>query len=442
MRARDRRRDFRLLLAGQTTSQLGTQVSGVAVPLLAVVTLHAGPFEVGLVSAAGTVAFALIGLPTGAWLDRMRKRPALVAGDAVRAALLATIPVAGLLGVLTIGQLVVVMLLVGAARVVFDVGYQSYLPTVTGPDRILAGNAAMETLRASGQVVGPGVGGVLVSLVGAAAVVLVQAVTFAVSAVSLLAIRAREEPAPRLERPHLGREIREGLAVVVRSPVLRATAAASAFSNVAFAVASAVTVLFLARELLLPPAAIGLVVALGAVAAMAGAAITPRAARRIGSARIVWVALAVAAPFGLLVPLAQPGWPVALAVAGAAGGELGQLVYAITNVSLRQRVVPARLLGRVNATMRFLVLGAFPLGALGGGLLGAAIGVRGTLWVAAALVLVSPIPPALALRGVRDVDDLPATPVPEEGLRPRRRPRGAAPRPGRGPARTRRAPRP
>lgn len=401
------RRDFRLLLAGQTTSQLGAQVSGVAVPLLAVVTLHAGPFEVGLVSAAGTVAFALIGLPTGAWLDRVRKRPALVAADAVRALLLASIPVAALLGVLSIAQLVVVMLLSGAARVVFDVGYQSYLPTVTGRDRVLAGNAAMETLRASGQVVGPGLGGVLVTLVGPAAVVLVQAVTFAVSAVSLAAIRTRERPPEGTGPRHLGREIVEGLGTVARTPVLRATAVASGLSNVAFAVASAVTVLFLARTLLLPPAAIGLVVALGAVGAMAGAALTTRAARAAGSARIVWVSLLVAAPFGVLVPLAQPGWTVALAVVGIAGGELGQLVYAITNVSVRQRVVPERLLGRVNATMRFLVLGAFPLGALAGGLLGAAVGVRGTLWVAAALVLLAPLPLLAALRGVRDVEQLP-----------------------------------
>jgi predicted MFS family arabinose efflux permease len=145
---------------------------------------------------------------------------------------------------------------------------------------------------------------------------------------------------------------------------------------------------------------------------MAGAALTTRAARVLGSARVVWVSLLAAAPFGLLVPLAQPGWSVVLAVVGVAGGELGQLVYAITNVSLRQRLVPERLLGRVNATMRFLVLGAFPLGALAGGLLGAAIGVRGTLWVAAALVLLAPLPLAAALRGRRDVEDLPATAVP------------------------------
>ena len=189
------RRDFHLLLVGQTTSQLGTQVSGVAIPLLAVLTLGASPFQLGLVTAAGALAFAVIGLPAGAWVDRWRRRPILIASDLARTALLLTIPVASLVGILTLTQLIVVSLLVGAARVFFDVGYQSYLPTVSGPDRLLGANSAMETVRAGGQVAGPGIGGWLVSLVGAANVMLLQAATFAVSAVSLLAIRA---PEPKL----------------------------------------------------------------------------------------------------------------------------------------------------------------------------------------------------------------------------------------------------
>ncbi len=157
-----RHRDFRLLLIGQTTSQLGSQVSAVAIPLLAVLTLGASPLQLGLVTAAGTVAFAVVGLPAGAWLDRCRRRPVLVASDLARAALPATIPLAALLGVLTITQLVVVSLLAGLARVFFDIGYQSYLPTVVGEDGLLTGNSARETVRASGQIAGPGVGGWLV----------------------------------------------------------------------------------------------------------------------------------------------------------------------------------------------------------------------------------------------------------------------------------------
>ncbi|WP_188189874.1 MFS transporter [Nonomuraea sp. SYSU D8015] len=410
-----RRRDFRLLLLGQTTSQLGTQVSGVAIPLLAVVTLGASPLELGLVTAAGTVAFALIGLPAGAWLDRWRRRPVLVASDVARAVLLATIPLAALLGRLTIAHLVVVSLLAGVARVFFDVGYQSYLPSVVGRTGLLAGNSAMETVRACGQVAGPGVGGWAVTVLGAANVVLVQAVTFAVSAASLLAIGTREPaPSPRpgsSPRPAgLGAEIAEGLAFVARTRLLRAIAITSAAGNFSFAIASAVSIVFMVRTLGLPPAAIGLVLAAGSLAALAGAALTPRLARCAGSARIIWLSLAVTGPIALLGPLAQPGWAVGLIVLGTAAGELGQIVYAVTNVSLRQRLCPERLLGRVNATMRFLMMGLFPLGALLGGLLGEAVGPRPTLWLAGAIIVLSPLPVRMALRGARDVEDVPPWP--------------------------------
>jgi MFS family permease len=382
-------------------------VTGVAIPLLAVTGLGASALQVGLLGAASTIAFAVIGLPAGAWLDGVRKRPVLVVADVVRALLFASIPVAAWLGVLGMGQLLLVALLAGIARVFFDVGYQSYVPAVVGRDRVLAGNSAMEFLRSSGQLAGPGLGGILVTLVGAANVVLTQAVTFAVSAVTLLAIRAREDVAAEEHAPqHLGRRIAEGVRFVVRTPALRATAIASAASNLSFAIASAVTIVFLARDLHQPAWVIGLVVAGGAGATMIGAAVTPAAARRAGSVRIIWLSLALTAPLALLVVLAAPGWGLLLALAGMAAGELGQIVYAITNVSLRQRICPDRILSRVNATMRVAIMGLFPLGALVGGILGDAIGARWTLLVAGAVGLVAPAVLWMALRGHRDVEEL------------------------------------
>jgi MFS family permease len=422
-------RDFRLLLLGQTTSQLGTQVSGVAIPLLAVLTLDATPLEVGLVSASGTLAFALIGLPAGAWLDRFSRRPILIWSDILRAVLLATIPAAAVFGVLTIAHLVVVSLLVGFARVFFDVGYSSYIPSVIGKDKLLAGNSAMETLRASGQVVGPGLGGFLVSLIGAASVVLVQAVTFAASAVSLLLIRTRETGVPIPEvRPRLWPQIREGLVFVAQNSVLRATALASAGSNFSFAVASSVTFIFMSRSLDLSPTAIGLIIAAGSVTVMLGAALTPRMGRAVGSARIIWLSLAVTGPLTVLGPLAQPGWGVVLLLISFAAGEFGQIVYAITNVSLRQRLTPDRMLSRVTATMRFVIMGSFPAGALLGGVLGE-LSIRGTLFFVAGIATLVPIPLYLVLRGTRDVEEIPdwhtapsagAVPAdePEDGARP------------------------
>jgi len=401
-------RDFWLLLLGQTTSQLGAQVSGVAIPLLAVLTLHASPFELGLVTASSTLAFAVIGLPAGVWVDRWRRRPILIASDLARSVLLATIPLAAVFGVLTITQLVVVSLLLGIARVFFDVGYQSYIPSIVGRDRVLAGNSSMETLRASGQVVGPGLGGWLVAFVGAANVVLIQAVTFAVSAISLMAVRTREPVIPSYSnRRPFRAQIVEGLAFVGRNRILRAVAITSAASNFSFAIASAVSFIFMSRSLVLSPPAIGVVIAAGSVTVMIGAALTPRLSRRVGSARIIWVSLAVTGPIALLGPLAQPGWSVALLIVSTAAGEFGQIVYAITNVSLRQRLCPENMLGRVTATMRFLIMGSFPLGALSGGILGELIGLRGTLWIAGIIILLSPIPLFLSLSHTRHVEELP-----------------------------------
>lgn len=279
-----RHRDFRLLLLGQTTSQLGAQVSGVALPLVAVLALHASPLQLGLVTASGTLAFALIGLPAGAWVDRWRRRRILVSSDIARAVLLATIPLAALLGLLTIIQLIVVSLLTGFARVFFDVGYQSYLPAVIGKDRLLVANSAMETIRASGQVAGPGVGGWLVSVFGAANVVLIQAATFAVSAASLIAIQSREPAVPQHPgRPRLREEIKEGLDFLITSRLLRATAITSTAGNFAFAIASAVSFVFMVHTVELGAPAIGVVLAFGSVTALAGAALTPGS--RDGSAQ-------------------------------------------------------------------------------------------------------------------------------------------------------------
>jgi len=230
-----------------------------------------------------------------------------------------------------------------------------------------------------------------------------------VSALSLLAIRTREPlPGSGPGRPPLPRQIGVGVRMVLGNSVLRATALTSAASNLAFAVASAVTFIFFSRTLGLSPTGIGIVLAIGAVTVMAGAALTPRLARRLGSARIVWLSLAVTGPVGLLSPLAQPGPLVVLVVIGTAVGEFGQIIYAISNVSLRQRLCPDELLGRVNATMRFAIMGLFPLGALAGGVLGEWIGLRATLWVSFSILALSTVPVFRALRAARDVEDLPA----------------------------------
>jgi MFS family permease len=402
-----RGRDFRLLLAGQTATQLGTQVSGVAVPLLAVLVLHASPLGLGVVNAASTVAVLLIGLPAGAWLDRVRIRPVLIASDVARAVLLLSVPLAAVLQVLTFAQLVVVSLLAGFARVLFDVGFQSYVPAVVGQAQVLRGNSALEFARTSGQVVGPGIGGALVTITGAASAFVVDAVSFLVSAVSLLAIRTPEATRVEVVRPRLRTEVAEGVRLVLRNRMLRSIGLASALSNLQFALASAATVIFLTRVLQLSGLGVGLLVGAGAGAAMLGAACTPRLADLLGSARVVWVALLLAAPFALLGAFAQPGPLVSLVVISTLLSEVGQIVYAITSVSIRQRLCPPQLLGRVNATMRVLILGLFPAGALLGGVVGDLAGPRAVLIVSGALGLLCPVVAWTGLRGARDVEQLP-----------------------------------
>jgi MFS family permease len=400
-------RDFRLLLAGQTATQLGTQVSSIAVPLLAVLVLHASPLGLGVVNAASTIAVLLIGLPAGAWLDRIRKRPVLIASDAARAVLLLSIPVAALLHVLTFAQLVVVSLLAGFGRVLFDVGFQSYVPAVVGSDRVLRGNSALEFARTSGQVVGPGLGGALVTIAGAASAFAVDALSFVLSAVSLLAIRTPEAAPPQVVRPRLRTEVAEGVRLVLRNRLLRSLGLASAIANLQFALSSAATIIFFTRVLGLSGLGVGLLVGVGAAAAMVGAVLTPRLSDLLGSARIVWIALAVAAPLTLLGAFAQPGPLVSLVVISTVVSEVGQIVYAITSVSIRQRRCPPHLLSRVNATMRVLILGLFPAGALLGGLLGDLAGVRAVLVVSGVLGLLCPVVAWSGLRGVRDLEQLP-----------------------------------
>jgi MFS family permease len=400
-------RDFRLLLAGQTTSQLGAQLSSVALPLVAILTLGATAFEVGLINAAGTLAFAVIGLPAGAWLDRWPRWPILIISDLVRAVLLATIPLAAVFDLVSIGQLIMVSLLVGAARVFFDIGYRSYLPSVIGKDRVLTGNASLEFIRASGQVVGPGLGGLLVTVISAAWVIGIQAVTFVVSAITILTIRTRERVVVDAHhRVRLRSQVSAGLQYVWRHRVLRATAVAGAVSNTAFAAAGSVSFIFMNRTLLMSPMRIGLTVAIGSIAVMIGAALTPRIARRVGSARLVWLSLAVTTPPALAGAFARPGWATVLIVFAIAAGELGQISYAITNVSLRQRICPDHLLGRVNATMTVLIMGLLPVGALAGGVLGGLIGPRGTLLVVGGLLVSAPVILYRGLRGVREVEEL------------------------------------
>ncbi|MFD5429398.1 MFS transporter [Streptomyces sp. NPDC127084] len=398
--------DFRLLLAGAATGQLGAQVTLVALPLVAVLELQASAFEVGLLTAAETAAFLLIGLPAGAWTDRMRKRPLMIRADIVRAAAMASIPLAAVAGALTMTQLYAVALITGVATVFFDVAHQSYLPHLLPKEQLVAGNGALETIRSSAQVTGPGLGGGLVQLVGAHLAIVADAIGYALSALFLLGVKQHEDrprPAPNAS---LRRDMAEGVHFVLRQPLLRVIALTTGLGNLFAAVLMATQTVYLVRVLGLEPGAIGLVLSAAAVGGLAGALCAGAIAARVGQARTILLSLLVTAPFALLWPLSGTGAAgAALFAAGSGVTFFGAVVYNVAQVSFRQTLCPPRLLGRMNATLRFLMWGTLPLGGLLGGTLADAFGPRTALACCAAGFLVAPLP--LLLSPLRRMRDLP-----------------------------------
>lgn len=396
--------DFRRLWVGDAASQLGAMATLFVLPLMAVQALEATAFQVGLVSASLTASFLVLGLPAGAWVDRMRRRTVLIVSDIGRAVLLGSLPLAAALGVLTLPQLYVVALAYGALTVFFDVAYQSYLPHLVGRGRLVEGNAKLAATQSAAQMSGPTVGGFAVQVLTASYAVVANALLFAWSAIWIGMIRSREpRPWPRPDR-HLGREIVEGLRLVLGHRLLRAIAGCTGWFNLFSTASYPMVVVLLSRELGLASGTVGLFFTAGGVGGVVGALFARRLAAVVGQGRTIWLSVAATGPFALLVPLAANDWRLWLAGAGWFVMVCGASVYNVAQVSFRQALCPERLLGRMNATMRFLVWGTMPLGGLLGGGLGSLIGVRATVWIAAAGMALAFLPVFLSpLRGMREL---------------------------------------
>lgn len=404
-----RHRDFRLLWFGETISRLGSRVTSVALPLAAIATLHAGTFQVALLVAASWLPWLVIGLPAGAWVDRLPPRPVLLACDAVSLLAFLSVPVAAGLGVLTIGQLLAVAVLAGTAAVFFQTAYQVFVTALLRPEQLRAGNAVLQGSEAAANVGGPGLGGLLAQLLGAVTALLADAASFAVSAGCLAAIRmptAARRPAGR--SGPLRREIAAGLRFVRHDPYLRVMAVAGAASNLALTGYQSILVVFLVRVVGVSPGGVGALFAAMSTGGVLGAAVAGPLARRVGSARAMLVCALAGPPFGLLIPLAAAGPRLAFAVGG--GIAVGASVVAgnVIKGSFRQAYCPAGLLGRVLVSMQLLNFGAIPVGALLGGTLGAAVGIRPTMWIMTGAVAVAGvIMLAGPMRHRRDLPDRP-----------------------------------
>jgi MFS family permease len=378
-----RNRDFRRLWVGDSLSQFGIMTTTLAMPLLAVRTLHATPFEVGLLTTFEYLAFLVIGLPVGAWVDRVRRRGVMITADLGRAVMLGSVPLAAVLGVLSLAQVYAVVLAVGCLTVFFDVSYQSYLPFLVGREHLAEGNAKLQGTQSVAQVAGPSLGGLLVQALTAPYAIVANVVTLVWSASWVGRIEARE---PRPERPtgsSLLGEAREGVAFIVWHPVLRQVAGATGTANLWASAGQGMLIVLLARTLGLSAGVIGLLMAAGAAGGLAGALTARPLAALIGEGPVTWLSLGVASPLALVQPFLHRNWTLGLFVVAEIGFSAGVVVYNVTQVSFRQRLCPERILGRVNASMRFLVWGTMPLGGLLGGALGSALGVRTTLLVAA-----------------------------------------------------------
>jgi MFS family permease len=379
--------DFLRLWSAETISQVGTQVSQLAIPLVAILVLDASAFEVAVLGTVEFLPFLLFTLPAGVWVDRLPRRPFLIAGDFGRAGLLATIPVAYVADVLTLGQLYVVGFLVGICTVFFDVAYQSYLPALVEREQIIEGNSKLEISRSASQIGGPGFGGALVEIFTAPYAVLVDAVSFLGSGLFILRIRTSEEPPVPVQsgpKPSLWTELKEGLRFVLGNPNLRAQAGCTATSNFFSNVAFAIFLVFAVRELELSAGVIGIVFSVGSAGSLVAAFSAMRLSNRFGIGPTTIGVGLLWGPAALLVAFAPAGnAAIPFLVASVFLFGFTVVIYNIVQVSYRQAICPPRLQGRMNSVMRFIVWGTIPIGSLIGGALGTWLGLRETLVIGA-----------------------------------------------------------
>jgi MFS family permease len=391
-----------------TISVFGTLITRVALPFAAIIVLGSGAVEIAVLRGLELGAMLLVGLVAGAWVDRLRRRPVLIWADLGRAALLASIPVAYMLGALTFWHLLVVSGLAAVLTSFFDAADTAYLPTIVERDRLLEANSTLAASMSAAEFVGFGLSGFLVQVLSAPIAILIDAVTYVVSALLLATIRIPEPPPPPVEnRESVLSEIRVGLRLVRHDPILRAFVGAQMALAALWGVFGAIWMLFALEELGLGPAVIGIVAGLGGFSSFIGAVVAGRATRRFGIGPVAVGAMLLAALGNAFIPLAPTGLPllaIGCLVMQQLVGDSAVTVYDITEVSVRQTLVRDRALGRVAATFRVAALVAQLVATLGAGLLAEAIGLRATAWigplgglVGAAILWVSPVRGLMAL---------------------------------------------
>ncbi|MEA5453211.1 MFS transporter [Sinomonas sp. JGH33] len=394
-----RRPSFLALWVGQGVSQLGVQLGQLALPVLAVSLLGAREADLGVLNAASMAAFLIVGLPAGAWVDRWLKRRTMIRADLVRMAAMLAVPLLAWAGVLQMWHLIAIAAVVGVATVFFDVAYQSYIPLLVDREHVADANGKLEGTAQISRLGGPALGGFLLTIVSAPALFAAEAGGYLVSALCLTRVRDDEVMPERVEGRSLAREIREGAAFVVGHPLIRRIVTTTAIANLFSSITYVLMPLVVLRDLDLGPAGFGAVLSLGSVGGVLGAIATPWLAARVGEGPLLPLGLMAGGSAVVLFPLSLAAGPGPLALGMLATGEffmsLGVVVYNVMQVSMRQRVCPPRLLGRMNASIRCVVWGVMPIGSLVGGWLGGLIGIGPTLWVGIGGMVAACVPVAV-----------------------------------------------
>ncbi|MEO3810972.1 MFS transporter [Sphaerisporangium sp. B11E5] len=399
-------KNFLLLWCGQGAGALGPRVAAVALPLVALELLDAGTFEASLVTFLGWLPYLLFSLPAGLLADRWDQRRVMVFCDVARMVLMLSVPLVAAAGHLSLGYLYGVIGLSGTVTVLFTVAYRSQLPQLVRTTHLVDANGKLQMSDSAAEMAGPPVAGALVSLLDAAGSLAANALTYAISAVTLWLIRT-PGAAPRRQTGaagSIGTAVREGVAYVRGQRVLLALLLCTSTINFFVMANTSIQVVFLLRELHASPTAIGFVLSASAVGGLTAGVFARRLAARFGTARIIWLAMLVPGPLYLLMPLATPGWGIAWYAAGLAALAANSTTFNIAALSYRQSVCPPHLLNRVNSVYLWICYGVIPFGSLAGGALGTTLGLRATIWIcalgmwsAALFVTFSP------LRTMRDV---------------------------------------
>lgn len=377
-----RNSDFLKFWSGQSISLVGSQITTLALPLAAAITLRATPMQMGVLVATQYLPFLLFGLFVGVWVDRLRRRPILIFANLGRGLLLGIIPVAAWLKVLRIEHLYAVGFLAGLLTVCFDVAYQSYLPTLVGRERLVEGNSKLQISSSTAALAGPSLGGMLVQWLSAPFAIAADAASFFMSAIFLCLIRKQETgPLTGSHRQGIWKEMREGLRLVLSNPILRAIVGGTATSNFFINVQISVRILYVTRSLHLEPATLGFIFATGSVGGLIAAIFAKRISSFAGIGPTLIGMQFLVGISALVLPLASGSfWILVLTILPSMIlWGFAMMTYDINQVSFRQAVTPDRLQGRMNASIRFVTWGAAPPGALLGGVLGGMIGLRMTL---------------------------------------------------------------